>query len=97
MNVKSYICRPGDFTGPMNYIRALLRYDSMTTAIQGVPILLIWGTGDGALSKDMVELSREYSNNFRARYIEGASHWVQQEEADIVNGYMKDFLSGIEQ
>ena len=85
----------GDFTGPMNYIRASFRYGQMKclkNPIDGVPICLIWGTRDGALSMGMAEKSREFSKNFDLKYIEGASHWVQQDEPEKVNSYILRFL-----
>lgn len=56
------------------------------------PSLLIWGTNDGALEKEMAELSRKYVEDLTVRYIEGASHWVQQDEPEQFNALMRQFL-----
>lgn len=85
----------GDFTGPMNYIRATLRGlndTSRPSPIEQVPVLLVWGTRDGALSQEMAELSRDYVTNFTLQYVEGASHWVQQDEPDVVNEHIDKFV-----
>ncbi len=57
-----------------------------------MPTLMIWGTNDGALEKKMADLSGNYVEDFTLHYIEGASHWVQQEEPQQVNAYMREFL-----
>ncbi len=79
----------------MNYIRATLRYAPLRRGwkiIDKVPLLLIWGTRDGALSLEMAELSRKYAKNFSLKLIEGASHWVQQDAPELVNTCMKEYL-----
>jgi len=57
------------------------------------PTLMIWGTNDGALELKMAHMSGRYIEDFTLKQIEGASHWVQQEEPERVNGYMREFLS----
>ena len=86
----------GDFTGPMNYIRASLRKPSEIAKKKvpsSVPVLLIWGTRDGALSTELAEMSRAYAANFQLKFIEGASHWVQQDEPTLVNKYIWKFVN----
>lgn len=87
--------KPSDFTGPMNYIRATIQgmnFNEEFPRIQKTPILLVWGTRDAALSREMAPLSASYAVNFRLEYIEGASHWVQQDEPDKVNQFIEQFL-----
>lgn len=57
------------------------------------PTLIIWGTNDGALDKKLAELSGRFVENVTVEYIEGASHWVQQEEPHQFNSLMRQFLS----
>lgn len=82
----------------MNYIRAAVRglNDGRGTPRKNIeaslPLLLLWGTNDGALSKEMAELSKNYADNMTLQYVEGASHWVQQDEPEIVNQHLWDFL-----
>ena len=65
----------------------------LKSPIGGVPIQLIWGTRDGALSLEMAERSRNYAKNLTLKFIEGASHWVQQDEPKMVNENILKFLS----
>ena len=96
-SIKS-ILLPVSYTAPMNYIRAALRPEmsdktaKLPTLIEQVPVMLIWGTRDGALTKGMAESSRKYAKDFQLEFIDGASHWVQQDEPEIVNKLMKEFL-----
>ena len=63
---------PGDFTGPMNYIRAAVRGFNVgryyEKPVQGVPLLLIWGTRDGALTTELADKSSAYADDFTLRY-----------------------------
>jgi pimeloyl-ACP methyl ester carboxylesterase len=79
----------------MNYYRATLRYISPLPQVEkpAVRSLIIWGTGDGALVKQIPELTQQYLDNVTVRYIEGASHWVQHEEPAQVNQLMRQFLN----
>ena len=81
----------------MNYIRAGLRFKSeygTKKVPESVPVYLIWGTQDGALNKEMATLSGNYAGNLKIKFIEGASHWVQQDEPKLVNEYIWNFLQG---
>ena len=82
-------------TPPINYYRAAMRFrpNRSSRSRIPVPVLLIWGTGDQALEKVMAEMTRKYCENLTVRYIEGASHWVQQEEPEAVNQMMREFLA----
>ena len=88
----------GDFTGPMNYYRCSLRYPSKGLSKLRVdascPVMVIWGTEDRALGKDMAEMCRSYADDFSLTYVDGASHFVQQEEAEKVNNHIREFISG---
>lgn len=91
------------FTGPINFYRAAFSLKGMVQATdmrrkskeQGItmPTLVIWGDRDAALDKPLAELSCEIcKNKFTIKYVEGASHWVQMDEPDLVNQYMREFL-----
>ncbi len=87
----------GDRTPPINYYRAAMRYQTPPLATRQVlcPTMMIWGTGDTYLEKGSVEASRKYVQGDPViRYLEGTSHWVQQEEPEKVNEYIKEFLRG---
>ncbi len=63
-------------------------------AIQ-VPTLLIWAEEDRALGRELTEGMERYfapGISFERKYIPACSHWVQQEQPDLVNGYLRDFF-----
>lgn len=58
------------------------------------PTLLIWGQEDAALGVELTEGTEAYAPNFRMEMIANAGHWVQQEQPQLVNQYLSEFLSG---
>ncbi|CAG5861680.1 unnamed protein product [Menidia menidia] len=57
------------------------------------PVLLLWGERDAFLEQEMAEACRLYiKNHFRLNIISGASHWLQQDQPDIVNTLIWTFL-----
>jgi pimeloyl-ACP methyl ester carboxylesterase len=86
--------QPGAFTGMLNWYRALFRADVTeppTTTVEP-PTMLVWGTGDPYLSRGMAAPSVDYCADGRLELVEDATHWVQHEAADRVNGLLVDFL-----
>lgn len=79
--------RPGAVTGMLSWYRAALRSRPTPPASPRVtvPTLMIWGTKDRFLGREMVPPSLELCDQGRAVYLEEATHWVQHEEADAVN------------
>ena len=57
------------------------------------PTLLVWGTADGALERGTAEKSAKYVEDFSVEWIDGASHWVQQEEPGQVNAAIRKFFA----
>ncbi|XP_067933533.1 epoxide hydrolase 4-like [Watersipora subatra] len=57
------------------------------------PVLLIWGTEDQALSLELAAKSANASDLITLEYVEGASHWVQQDNPEEVNRLMWEFLN----
>lgn len=93
-----YVCSIGsEFSeareASVNYIRANLTYKIKVPRGKVTPkVLLIWGTSDLFLTKRMAELSLAYASDITLKYIEGASHWVQQDCPELVNQYIREFL-----
>ena len=55
--------------------------------------MMIWGTKDQALGEgELAELTGKYVEDYRVRYIEGASHWVQQDRPEEVNKMIREFI-----
>jgi len=59
------------------------------------PTLLIWGERDVALGPELVEGTETLiTAPFTLRRIPDAGHWVQQEQPELVNALLLEFLSG---
>jgi pimeloyl-ACP methyl ester carboxylesterase len=54
---------------------------------------MIWGEQDTALGKELTYGTQEYVQDLTIRYIPNSSHWVQQEQPDLVNQYIREFLA----
>lgn len=88
---------PGVATAAINYYRAAFRETVRKGERQfakiSCPTLLIWGEEDIALGKELTyDMEPYFTNRFEISYIPHCSHWVQQEQPELVNQYMLDFL-----
>jgi pimeloyl-ACP methyl ester carboxylesterase len=89
---------PGAMTAAINYYRAqfrnqasLKRY-SVESRIH-CPTLLIWAEDDVALGKELtVGTEALIDAPFAIRFIPHCSHWVQQEQPEVVNEALLGFL-----
>jgi len=60
------------------------------------PTLLIWGEQDVALGKELsLGMEPLMAGSFDVKYIPLSGHWVQQEQPQVVNGYLLDFLGDL--
>jgi pimeloyl-ACP methyl ester carboxylesterase len=86
--------QPGAMTAMVNWYRAAARVKPTRRAPKAVkvPTLLIWGTEDKFLGRKLAEPSIELCAAGKVVFLEGATHWVQHEEAEEVNRLMGDFL-----
>lgn len=86
--------QPGALTGMINWYRAGLRYRPKRPPGQRVhaPTLLIWGAKDRFLGREMAQDSIDMCENGRLEFVDEATHWVQHEEPERVNGLVKDFF-----
>lgn len=88
--------KPGALTSMLNYYRNLFQPDSLllqTWDVLKIPTLMIWGEEDVALGKELTYGTEEFVSDFRIRYLSQCSHWVQQDQPQIVNQYIREFLS----
>jgi len=83
------------FTPAIHYYRAVFQMDrvKMPKDLIASPTLIIWGTDDMALDTCMAEMSAKYCKNATVRLVNGASHWVQQDNPELCNKYMFEFLN----
>lgn len=94
---KSAIAAPGATTAAVNYYRALVQQGTRgmfrgTGMRVAAPTLMIWGENDMALGKELTYGTQRYAPDLRIRYIPRCSHWVQQDQPELVNAYMREFL-----
>lgn len=85
----------GVATATINYYRAAIRSPMLMHNEIRVPSLLIWGTEDGALTLPLAEACKLVCPNLVVKYMEGSSHWVQQDMPDEVNAAIRDFLNDV--
>ncbi|MEB3220295.1 MAG: alpha/beta hydrolase [Nostocales cyanobacterium 94392] len=92
---KDAAAKRGALTSAINYYRNLFNSAifNRNWSILEVPTLMIWGEEDTALGKELTYGTEAYVKDFRIKYIPNCSHWVQQEQPQLVNQYMREFLS----
>ena len=92
--------KPGRATGMVNYYRALvrgggaLRQARIGFPVIDVPTLYLWGEQDLALTKETTYGTEDFVSDLTLRYLPDASHWVQQDQPDLVNEMLRAWLSG---
>ena len=90
--------QPGALTAMINYYRALLRGGGLRRqAALGFPVidtptLMLWGEDDVALAKATTFGTEAFVRDLTIRYLPRVSHWVQQEQPEVVNAMLRAFL-----
>ena len=87
--------KPGAITAMLNYYRNIFsgsRGSERSWSVLPMPTLMIWGEEDTALGKELTYGTEDYVEQLTLHYIPNCSHWVQQEQPQKVNQYMRDFL-----
>ncbi len=92
---KNAAAKPGALTAMINYYRNIFPrpLNQTTWDVLQVPTLMIWGKNDKFLGKELTYDTQDYVKDFQLRYIPNCSHWVQQEQPNLVNQYMREFLN----
>jgi len=88
-------CRPGAMTAMINYYRSAFWSGSNFAETDGcvdVPVLMVWGEEDTALTIGCVDGTDAYCRDFQLHRLPGVSHWVQQEAPEKVNAILGDWL-----
>jgi pimeloyl-ACP methyl ester carboxylesterase len=87
--------RRGALTSMLNWYRAALQMPpSMVGDLRiKVPIIVLWGALDIALSRQMVRPSMDLCDQGRLVFFENCSHWVQHDAAESVNKHLIEFFS----
>jgi epoxide hydrolase 4 len=89
---KKAASKPGALTAMLNYYRNVFQSNMVRRSILEVPTLMIWGESDAALDKDLTYGTDSYVSDFQIEYIPNCSHWVQQEQPELVNQLISRFL-----
>ncbi|WNZ45547.1 alpha/beta hydrolase [Leptolyngbya boryana CZ1] len=91
---KDAFAKRGAATAAINYYRNIFQAGILEKkwGILEVPTLMIWGEKDIALGKELTYGTEEYVRNLQIRYIPNCSHWVQQEQPNLVNQYIREFI-----
>jgi pimeloyl-ACP methyl ester carboxylesterase len=91
---KDAAAKPGALTAMLNYYRNVFQQRILKENwdILEVPTLMIWAEKDTALGKELTYGTEAYVKDFQIQYIANCSHWVQQEQPNLVNQYIRDFL-----
>jgi len=91
--------QPGALTGGANYYRAApfkIGPGTETTELDRidvkVPTLVIWGEKDTALLTGNLNGLEEYVSDLTVQRIPDGSHWVINEQPDLVNTLIRDFM-----
>lgn len=86
--------QPKAYTSMLNWYRAALRYppEMPSNPRVAVPTLMIWGTGDQFLGREMAQPSIDLCDDGRLVLLEGVSHWVNHEAPARVNQLLQEFL-----
>lgn len=87
--------RPGALTAMLDWYRALARAKPRRPESPRVtvPTLLLWGTEDRFLGRELAQPSLELCDDGHLEFFEGASHWLQHEEPERVNARLIEFLT----
>ncbi|GAA6616765.1 alpha/beta fold hydrolase [Scytonema sp. NUACC26] len=91
---KNAASKRGALTAMLNYYRNFSQQKIMNGSwgVLEVPTLMIWAENDIALGKEMTYGTNAYVRDLQIKYIPNCSHWVQQEQPQLVNQYIREFL-----
>ena len=82
-------------TATINYYRCAFQYKEVGQSFDmkiRVPVASIFGTADKYLSVAAADGSKDFIEDFKQTFIDGASHWVHMEKPDQVNQIMEKYL-----
>lgn len=87
--------QPGAVRSMIHWYRAALRSqpERPATSRVRVPTLLLWGTKDRFLGREMAQPSIDLCDDGRLEFFDDASHWIHHEEPEKVNRRLIEFLA----
>ena len=87
------IAQPGAATAMINYYRAAARYRPPLEVVRA-PTMILWGLEDRFLGRELLDGVERWVPDLRIVDVPGASHWVQQDQPEVVNRHLIEFLRG---
>ena len=95
------LARPGAAGAALAYYRAAFRnlLSRRQPAFQPIQCdtMLLWGEKDPGLGRELtLGLDRYVSGRLDIRYLPDCGHWTQQEEPELVNRHLLEFLAGVQ-
>ena len=87
---------PGALTPPLNYYRSGLQRVGGAVSYDlnyAMPVLLIWGCADVALSTAIPDAVEKENPKIAVRRIQNANHFVQNNDPKAVNKIMREWLN----
>ena len=94
--------QPGAARAMVNWYRAFVRGGGLRRQLRlgfpviEIPVLLLWGEADTALSRSTTDGTEQYASQLTKRFLPGVSHWVQQDATEVCNGALREFLGRAE-
>jgi epoxide hydrolase 4 len=89
--------QPGAVRSSIHWYRAALRFQGRLSGGGNsrvrVPTLLLWGTQDRYLGREMAQPSIDLCDDGRLEFFEDATHWLQHEEPEAVNLRLIEFFA----
>ncbi|XP_005099365.1 AB hydrolase superfamily protein YfhM [Aplysia californica] len=91
---KHVFSQPGTTNATINWYRAALQRGRYSyTMDYTMPVLLIWGLKDIALSHTVPDIAQAMNPKIAVKRVPEAGHFVQMEAPEVVNSTMRDWLS----
>lgn len=90
---KYYFSQKGALSVVVNFYRNIDFMSTLHIPKIKVPTLIIWGTEDTFLEKELAKLSALECEDVQLKYIDGAGHFVQQQEPVYMNKLIWEYLS----
>ncbi|MFO0929470.1 MAG: alpha/beta hydrolase [Gemmataceae bacterium] len=86
--------RPGALTGMINWYRAVVQRPPHFPADSRirVPTLVLWGARDAFLNRELAQGTVEQCDAGELVTLDDATHWLQHEQPERVNGLIDAFL-----
>jgi epoxide hydrolase 4 len=86
--------QPGAMRSMVNWYRAAMRYPPARSLLRVTPkTLVLWGKRDRYLLPCLAEESLALCDRGRIEFLDQATHWLQHEDPEVVNGAILKFLA----